>query len=441
MNLIRRYLCVIAIMLSVTVAASAQSLTPSIQKAIRSGDWSKVESLLRAELRSAPRDPDLLTLLSMALLQQGKFDAALQRALTLIEMFPESYRPRMIAAECHMRMRRTEQAIELFRSARMIAPDSAEPAMALGMILATTSRCDEAITYLEESLFRRPDNTSITLQLVRCYLRIGRASEAAELAARSAELNAGNADVQLAAGEALMAARRTEEAIPHLERALSLGSRSQSCYLLITAALQDKGRTREALDVATKYVGLAPSDPQGWYNVGLLQIEVQQLDSSLKALRKAIMLKPNYPEAHYNLGRVYDGLGFSEDAVQSYRRSAATAGEYAADAYLGIAIIHRKSGNFTEALRAHNQSVALRDTSQVLRVQRLRTCFDADRCAEASEFLDDDVSSFPNSPMLLFEAARCYARTGRRSEAERILLFLDKESPPLARDLRVFMSL
>ncbi|HBB25621.1 MAG TPA: hypothetical protein DCZ59_05085 [Bacteroidetes bacterium] len=416
-------------------------MSEPVQSALIKQDWKRAERVLRSELRSNPRDLDRQTLLAICLMRQQKFDAALRQAELITRSHPQAYAAHMIAAECHMRLGQTDKALDIFRLARTIAPDSAEPAMALGMILSSTGRFDEAITFLEESLFRRPGNMPLTMQLVRCYLRLGRASEAAELATRAAELAPGDANAQMMAGEALMASRRTEQAIDFLQQAIRLGVGSSSPHMLLTIALQDNGRTDEALAVARAYVQGSQDDPQGWYNVGLLQLEKMELDSSLRSLKKAVGLKPNYPEAYYNLGRVYDGLGFGEDAIQSYRRAAAPGGNFAADAYLGMALIYRKSGNFTEAIRAHSQSVSLRDTSQVMRVQRLQTCFEADRCADASGFIDKDVRDFPTSPGVLFEAARCFARTGRRSDAERILTFLDKESPALARDLRIFMSL
>ncbi len=435
--------CILVLVASIFVAAglSAQTSQDRLQKALREQDWKQVESIARKDLRSNPKDLDRLTLLAMALMRQGRFEAALTQSTKLIGQFPQSYAPHMIAAECQMRMRQPDKAIRLFMAAKAIAPDSVEPTMALGMLLSEIGKCDDAITHLEESLFRRPGNVVITTQLTRCYLRLGRISEASELAMRSAEIDPGDVNLQLMAGETLMAAGRTEEAIPFLQQSIAGGRGTASAHLLLTVALQDRGRTAEATDVARSYVKLAPEDAQGWFNVGLLQIEASKLDSALKSLRRAVTLKPNYPEAYYNLGRVYDGLGFSEDAVQSYRRCAATGGNLAAQSYLGIALIYRKAGNFPEALKAHNQSVSLSDTSQVCRAQRLRTCFDADRCAESASFIDDDVNRFQHSPSVLFEAARCLARNGRRFDAEKIIGVIERTSPAIAYELRMFMSM
>ena len=272
-------------------------------------------------------------------------------------------------------------------------------------------------------------------------MRLRRSAEASELASRSAEMRPDDPSAQLLAGETLIAAQRAEEALPFLERAVALGSRAPSAYLLQTAALQERGRTREAIDVARRYLVIAPDDAMAWYNLGLLHTEVMQMDSAMRSLRKAIAIKPNYSEAYYILARVYDALGFSEDAIQTYRRCATTSAVYAGDSYHALALLYRKLGNFSEALRAHAQAIRITDTSQVYRSERLRTCFDADRCADAAGFIDRDVEQFPKSATVLYHAARCYLRSNRRDRAEQLLVILERIGPSFADDLKTLMRM
>ncbi|MFM8772221.1 MAG: tetratricopeptide repeat protein, partial [Candidatus Kapaibacterium sp.] len=235
--------------------------------------------------------------------------------------------------------------------------------------------------------------------------------------------------------------QQAERALPFLERAIELDSLAPSAYLLRTAALQDRGRTEEARAVASEYARRAPNDAMAWYNLGLLQIESQQLDSSLKSLRRALSIKPNYPEAHYNLGRVYDVLGFSEDAIQAYRRCATTSAAFAADSYHALALLYRKLGSFDEAMRAHGQAIAINDSAAVYHAERLRTCVDAERCADATPFIDRDVKKFPENSTVLFLAARCYLRNNKRDQAELILPVLERIDPALAGQLKTAMRM
>jgi tetratricopeptide (TPR) repeat protein len=438
----RRYrFCLHLALLFVAVEAFAQVLSPEIRSAIRTSDWKKVEVLSRRALQSNVKDRELMTVLSVSLLRQGKVAQALEQARSTSALYPMAYQPLMIAGDCYVRLNSRDSAIKMFRLAQVAAPDSSEPPMALGMLLSTIGRCEEAITYLEESMFRRPENVLIVQQLARCYMRLRRSAEASELAMRSAELRPDDADAQLLAGETLMAAQRKEQGLPFLERAIERGSRAPSAFLLSTAALQELGRTEEAFRYARLYTEIAPNDAQGWYNVGLLQIERKQLDSALRNLRKAISIKSNYPEAYYNLARVYDALGFAEDAVQSYRRCATSSGLYAGDSFHALALLYRKAGNFTDAMKSHNQAVSISDTVAAYRIQRLRTCIEADRCSEARPFIDRDVELFPKHAAVLFEAARCYVRNNDRPRADAILETLRRIAPSYADELQTFMRL
>lgn len=419
----------------------AQQLSSSIREAIARNDWKQVEALARADLKRAPSDLNGMTLLTASLLRQSRIPQALDQANATITKHPKAYQPRVLAADCLLRLGRNADAITMFLAARTIAPDSAEPAMALGMTLSTLGRCEEAITHLEDAMFRRPDNVAIVQQLTRCYVRLRRTSEASELAVRLAENMSDDASIQLLAGETLMASQQAERALPFLERAIELGSSAPSAYLLQTAALQDRGRTEEALRVARTYARIAPNDAMAWYNLGLLQIESRQLDSSVKSMRRALTIKPNYPEAYYNLGRVYDVLGFSEDAIQAYRRCATTSGAFAADSYNALALLYRKLGNFEEAMRAHGQAIAINDSVDLYHAERLRTCVDAERCADAAPFIDRDVKRFPEHPDVLFQAARCYLRNNKREQVELILPVLERIAPSLAVQLKTALKM
>ena len=436
-----RWITLLYLYLIPTVCLFGQQVSADVREAIARNDWKHVEALARSELKRSPSNLDGMTLLTASLLRQSRIPQALDQANATIAKHPKAYQPRVLAADCLLRLQRSAEALTMLLAARTIAPDSAEPAMALGMALSTLGRCEEAITHLEDAMFRRPDNVAIVQELTRCYVRLRRTTEASELAIRLAESVSEDANIQLLAGETLMASQQAERALPFLERAIELGSSAPSAFLLRTAALQDRGRTKEALAVATEYAKRAPNDAMAWYNLGLLQIEVQQLDSSVKSLRRALAIKPNYPEAYYNLGRVYDVLGFSEDAIQAYRRCATTSGTFAADSYHALALLYRKLGSFDEAMRAHGQAISINDSADVYHAERLRTCVEAERCADAAPFIDRDVKRFPENPNVLFQAARCYLRNNKREQVELILPVLERIDPALAGQLKTAMRM
>ena len=90
----RRYrFCLHLALLFVAVEAFAQVLSPEIRSAIRTSDWKKVEVLSRRALQSNVKDRELMTVLSVSLLRQGKVAQALEQARSTSALYPMAYQP------------------------------------------------------------------------------------------------------------------------------------------------------------------------------------------------------------------------------------------------------------------------------------------------------------------------------------------------------------
>jgi tetratricopeptide (TPR) repeat protein len=178
-----------------------------------------------------------------------------------------------------------------------------------------------------------------------------------------------------------------------------------------------------------------------WYNAGLLQVKHRQYDGAAKALKKAIALRPNYGEAYFNLAVVYEQTGFTEDAANAFKRCALVLPAMAPDAYNSLAIMHRRNGNLTEALKAHEQAISLRDTSAVLHISRINSCHEAEKCAIAEGFIDDALRRFPNDAQVVYTCAKCTIRLGNVERARELIARLEKTSPSLADQLKQLLKM
>jgi Flp pilus assembly protein TadD len=167
----------------------------------------------------------------------------------------------------------------------------------------------------------------------------------------------------------------------------------------------------------------------------------QQYDSASKAFKRAVALKPNYGEAYFNLAIVLEQEGFVEDAAKTFIRCALVSSNLAPDAYNSLAIMHRRNGNLTEALTAHQQAISLRDTSSILHVSRINSCFEAEKCELAEAFISEALQRFPNNPQMLYTCARCLLRIGRADQASMLIARLEKLDPKLAEQLKTLMRL
>lgn len=427
-------------LLIVATTLAQQRDLRAIEDAARSGDWKKVESLASAALKRNPSDTSVSYIYTLSQLRLAKFDRALAAAERLRTLDPSRAQPWLMISECQIALDRIPDAIATLTSARSRFSDDVQITWALGMALARGGRHDDAIAPLEEAMFRRPDVPAITNQLARCYHATGRFSESAELFQTVVERSPSNAQAWLQLGESLLALRRLDSAKHAFAAVVRLQPDSAPAYLALTAIFSEQAKLDSALEMARTLTIRRPTDPQGWYNYGLLSMSAKRTDSAITYFRNAIRLQPSYPEAYFNLALAYEDQGFLEDASVALRRCALTSPTLAPDAYNSLAIVYRREGRFDEALNAHAQAIALRDSSSIFHASRLNTYFDAARCEQAMPLMSQARARFPDDVEIQYACARCYVRTGRKDEAQAIEQLLAVKAPTLAEQLRFMMK-
>lgn len=411
----------------------------SLQSAMRDKNWPEIERILTRMSIENSSDPNLLGIYTMSLLQQNKSEKALtfaQRSLSIDSTRMQTW---LVLAECLSRTNQRDANLRTLEDAARRFPDSVQTTWALGLAYAKAGRYEKAIAPLEDVLFRRSD-PSVLVELAKCYFKTGQYSAAAELHQVLVDQFPDVAPYRLAAGESSMSNGKIAQAITHFDAAIRLDSNSREAYLLLTGALQEQGDSARALDIATMTAARYPQDPMAWYNLGLLNMRLQRHDVASKALKRAVGLRPNYGEAYFNLGAAYEQQGFTEDALNAFKRCALVSAQLAADAFNSIAIIHRRSGNLREALSAHTQAIALRDTASVLHIARINTCFDADQCSMAGTFIQAAIEKFPQNPEVLYACLRCLVRTGDMQQISVLHKRLEEVAPELAQQITSMMK-
>ncbi|MFN5377834.1 MAG: tetratricopeptide repeat protein [Ignavibacteria bacterium] len=434
---------IVSIMLALATPdlAIAQSRDQqALQKAVQTKNWPEIERVLASMKVNASTDVTMVGLYTLALVQQNKVEQATssaRRALDLDSLRMQSW---LVLAECYSRGNNRSASLDVLRRATQKFSDSVQTHLAYGLTLVKYGQHADAISPLEEVMFRRPDQ-SVMFELALCYFATGQFNAAAELYQLLVEQYPDNAAYQRGAGESLMALKKLPEAIRSFDKALLLDSNRIESYLLLTGALTESNDSARALKVATAASARFPQDAMAWYNAGLLQVKHRQYDGAAKALKKAIALRPNYGEAYFNLAVVYEQTGFTEDAANAFKRCALVLPAMAPDAYNSLAIMHRRNGNLTEALKAHEQAISLRDTSAVLHISRINSCHEAEKCAIAEGFIDDALRRFPNDAQVVYTCAKCTIRLGNVERARELIARLEKTSPSLADQLKQLLKM
>ena len=182
---------------------------------------------------------------------------------------------------------RTEEAVQHFRKACEIKPNSSGANYNLGMALARQGRLDEAVFHYRKALEGQPNSGATHCVLAATLAMQGRFDEALTHYRRSVELDPDNALAHEGLGGVLMAQGQLDEAMTHCQRALAI----------------------------------QPNLATAHNNLGNILARRSQFDEALAHYQRALEIQPNLAAVHTNTGDVLAARGQFREVLDHYHRA------------------------------------------------------------------------------------------------------------------------
>ena len=241
------------------------------------------QSLLQALSVNPGYLPAQMMLTSLDL-QAGNHDAALQRALTMQQEFPQNAAGFELAGAVQGAQGEPRQAISSFEQAYAIQP-SAKLAIQLARLLAVEGDAEAGVGWLEDWLERVPgDNVTRTTY-----------------------------------GILLQEIGRQDDAISQYEKILA-GNPENVLVLNNLAWLYQEQGDKKALTLGEKAYQLAPKRPEIVDTYGWILVNSGLYDKGLVVLQEALLMAPDHPEIGYHVAFALHKAGRSPEAVKALRR-------------------------------------------------------------------------------------------------------------------------
>ncbi len=260
------------------------TLQIDLREALRSRDYPRAETLLRAEIGRNPPSFALLTLMGRILFLEGKYSectVAMKKAQTLA---PLSSHDRFMLSLAYIILRENELAQPELEELTQVAPGDPRYSYWLGRINYQAQKFETAIADFKKTLDLDPKFTKAYDNLALSFEALGRAQDAI---------------------------RYYQEGI-HLNR--QLPSPSAWPPLNLATLLIKDGKLDEAEPLLKESLRYDPRFSKAHFQTGLLLYKKKRDIEAVEALRQAVKTDPSFPEPHYILGKVYRRLGNSHEA-------------------------------------------------------------------------------------------------------------------------------
>jgi tetratricopeptide (TPR) repeat protein len=287
---------------------------------IQQGKPVEAEALAQRILGDHPNDPNLLLVLGVALMRQGKF----------------------------------EEALKYLSNSVKNAPELAGGHEQYGLALASVGRLDEAEESLQTALKLDPNNKTVHLKLTRLQTMQGNDEESKKTRDRMFELNphwqqlqeAKKLQVEGKHDEARQTVKQIlredpddvnaltsmagiclaqdvfNDAEAFLRKAVELAPDFAVAWSALSVSLKEQGHFEEAVEALEKAMSLEPENAEWYSSLGNLLLAWGKEERALVAFDKALSIRPDSASALLSKGHVLKTMGDLDDAICAYRASA-----------------------------------------------------------------------------------------------------------------------
>ncbi len=263
---------------------SAENLTLLARSQLAAENTGGAQQSFQHALESRPDYLPALVALGSLELQEGNYDAALQRAESIQRGYPKSAVGFELAGSALMGKGEKKKAIAAFELAYGIQP-SAKIALLLTRLNTENGDAKEGIKWIEDWLGKVPG----------------------DVASRATY------------GVLLQGMDQWKDAVVQYKKVLD--SDPENIVVLNNLAwLYQKQDDKRALTLGEKAYQLAPKRPEIVDTYGWILVTFGSFDKGLNVLQEALLMAPDHPEIRYHVAFTLHKLGRNSEAIKALRR-------------------------------------------------------------------------------------------------------------------------
>ena len=211
-------------------------------------------------------------------------------------------------------------SISLSKYFLALAPEAASINMMMGYAFQRKGELDEAVNYYRRAVQILPNSIEAHNNLALTLKLQGKFNEAVDHYRKALQGSPKDDKIRYNLGNALQSLGKLDEAISQYYEALKINPEHAYAHNNLANALSDQGKLDEAVNHYRQSLKIKPLNPEAYNNLGtILQIQ-GKIDEAIDCYSRALRIKPDFPEAHYNLICAFASQGQLDEAFRHYRQ-------------------------------------------------------------------------------------------------------------------------
>jgi tetratricopeptide (TPR) repeat protein len=209
----------------------------------------------------------------------------------------------------HQEAGHLEPAIEAYRQALKLAPDSATALWNLALLCERQGQSGEARQLYARFVEKNPDSDEARFRLAYSSFAQGEYQAAAEEFEACLKRRPDWPEPRVNAAIAYWKLGDLDRAWKSFESAAALEPKSVDALRGLAGIAIERNAFQQALEFHGKLIDLGERTPDLLYNTGLLLQKAGQNDNAARLYEEALREKPDFSEALVNLGLALEALG------------------------------------------------------------------------------------------------------------------------------------
>jgi len=367
--------------------------------------------------------PEEVVNMATVLMNQGRFDEAIDLLSKVAEDHPEIIEVRLNLAQALARSGQEDQVQRgehIFRELLADEPDRLDFREDLATILLHSGRHAEALEILEQGLQQNPKWVTGLADKGMALSGLGRQEEAVQTLREALREDPRHEAANLACGQVLIGMGRTAEGISCLKTAHHMAPDNSSAALKLAGALQSAQDFQGALQVLQLTLDSGGPQADLLAEKGAALLRMGNTPAAIDALQAALRLNPDNTMATGNLGVAYAMSGEMPSAIATFEKVVALEPDMA-EGHAQLGALYAQTGRMDRAEQECKMAVELDPGNPDLKMNLGQVYSLQRKTDEARAVYQDVLQSHPKLVPALIQLGKLEEAQGNTTEARRLL--------------------
>ena len=260
----------------------------------QSASYADIETLWRTTIARNPGSWMAYTNLSVAHLEKGEIDEAINNSRKALELYPKYAEAHYNLGNALLKKGEIDEALAQCQEAVVLTPNDPDSHLALGNAFLAKNHVDEAIAHYSRALELYPDDSTAHYSLGKALLQKGDFSAARSHSEKAVEIEPQLIEAHIQLGNIALKENNGRAAISHYERALQASPRSilalnNLAWLLASSSDLSLRNGARAVELAEQASQLSrANNPVILHTLAAAYAQDRQFQKATETIRRAL---------------------------------------------------------------------------------------------------------------------------------------------------------